>query len=54
MSAKLLLSRREAADTLGVSLRMIDSLLEADKLAVVRIGRRVLIPLERLQEFARQ
>jgi excisionase family DNA binding protein len=55
MSTKLLLSRREAGEMLGVSLRTIDSLLRTSKLVgAVRIGRRVLIPVERLQEFARQ
>jgi excisionase family DNA binding protein len=55
MSTKLLFSRREAGEMLGVSLRTIDSLLRTGKLAgSVRIGRHVLIPVERLQQFAAQ
>ena len=54
MSTKLLLSRGEAAEVLGVSVRTIDSLIKAGRMLAVRLGRRVLIPVEHLQEFARQ
>jgi len=49
---KLLLSRREAAEQLGLCTRSLDWLIETGRLAIVRIGRRVLIPAGKLQEFA--
>ena len=52
-SASLLVSKRDAAQTLGVCLRTIDNLLSAHELPARRIGRRVLIPRRALEKFAR-
>lgn len=52
-SASLLLSKRDAAQALGVSLRTVDNLLTARELPARRIGRRVLIPRSALEKFAR-
>ncbi len=51
---KLLFTRREAAQQLGISLRNLDELLAMKELAVRRIGRRVLIPRPALEAFARR
>lgn len=51
---KILLSRREAAAYLGISLRTLDSLLAARELASRRIGRRRLIERRLLEHFARR
>ena len=40
---KLLLSRREAAETLGVSVDTVANLLAAGELGAVRIGKSVLV-----------
>jgi len=50
--SKLLLSRYEAAEQLGLCTRSLDWLIETGKVAIIRIGRRVLIPAGKLQEFA--
>ncbi len=50
--SKLLLSRYEAAEQLGLCTRSLDWLIETGKVAIIRIGRRVLIPTAKLQEFA--
>ena len=52
--ASLLVSKRDAAHALGVSLRTVDDLLSARELPSRRIGRRVLIPLRALEQFARR
>ena len=51
--AKLLVSRREAAVIVSLSLRKIDSLLATKQLPFRKIGTRTLIPLSALQRFAR-
>ncbi len=51
---KYLLSRREAAQSLSISLRTLDSLIAAGKLTVRRIGRRVLIEPAELERFAQR
>jgi excisionase family DNA binding protein len=43
-SSKLLLTRREVAKTLGVSVDTVANLLTAGELKAVRIGNSVLIP----------
>ena len=53
MKLQVLLSKREAADALGVSLRMLDYLIARKELSVTRIGRRVLVLRKTVEEFAR-
>jgi excisionase family DNA binding protein len=54
MPDQILLSRREAARALSISLRTLDSLVSSKQLPVRRIGRRSLIPLAALEQFARR
>lgn len=49
----ILFSKQQAADALGVSLRTIDNLIATGQLKVTRIGKRVLISRETLEQFAR-
>jgi len=49
---KLLVTRREAAETLSLSIREVDRLVSTGKLNSRRVGRRRLIPLETLRRFA--
>jgi excisionase family DNA binding protein len=49
----LALSKMEAARMLGVSIRTIDRLIALKHLAVRRLGGRVLIPRNRLQNLLR-
>ena len=53
-TAKLLLTRHEAALVLSVSVRTLDSLLAQGELSTRRIGRRRLIPRSELERFARR
>jgi excisionase family DNA binding protein len=48
---KLLVTRKEAASLLSVSVQSIDKLVHRGKLRCVRVGKRLLIPPEALQEF---
>jgi excisionase family DNA binding protein len=48
------LSKSEAAQVLGVSLRTIDRLIAMKQLPVRRLGRRVLIPRTVLQDLLRR
>lgn len=50
---KLLCSKKETADALGVSLRTVDNLIGRKELGVRRVGRRVLIPAKELERFTR-
>lgn len=52
--AKLLCSKKEAADALGVSLRTVDNLIGRKELGVRRVGRRVLVPVVELERFTRR
>jgi len=52
--AKILNSKKETADALGVSLRTIDNLIVNKELAVRRVGRRVLVPTTELERFTRR
>ena len=52
-NAPLLVSKREAATTLSVSVRTIDNLIAAKQLAVRKIRRRTLIPYSALTALAR-
>jgi excisionase family DNA binding protein len=51
---KLLYSKKETADALGVSQRTVDNLIARKELAVRRVGRRVLVPLSELARFTRR
>ena len=53
MSDQILLSKRDSARLLSVSLRTVDNLIAHKRLVVRRVGRRVLIPRRALEEFAR-
>jgi excisionase family DNA binding protein len=50
----LLLTKRDAAHLLSVSLRTIDNLIAAKRLAVRRIGRRSLIPRQSIELLAKR
>ncbi|MBV9481921.1 MAG: helix-turn-helix domain-containing protein [Acidobacteria bacterium] len=52
--AKLLCSKKETAEALGVSLRTVDNLIDGKELAVRRVGRRVLIPVAEVERFTRR
>lgn len=54
MEPKLLYTRREAAELLSISLRLLDDLLATGELMSRRVGRRRLIPATALQAFARK
>ena len=51
---RLLLSRRETAQRLSVSVRMVDYAIAGGKLKTRRIGRRVLIPVAEVERFAQR
>jgi excisionase family DNA binding protein len=51
---KLLCSKKETADALGVSLRTIDNLIAGKELIIRRVGRRVLVPMTEIQRFTRR
>jgi excisionase family DNA binding protein len=50
----LLVSKKEAATTLGISLRSLEYLIARKELMSRRVGRRVLIPTSALEQFARR
>lgn len=50
---KLMLSRRQAAESLGISIRSLDYLIQRTELRARRIGRRILIPRTEVERFAR-
>jgi excisionase family DNA binding protein len=50
---RLLLSKKEAAQSLGTSLRSLEYLIARKDLVSRRVGRRVLIPASALEQFAR-
>ena len=54
MTEPLLLTRRDAAHLLSVSLRTIDNLIAAKRLTVRRIGRRSLIPRHSVELLAKR
>jgi excisionase family DNA binding protein len=51
---KFLVSKREAAIALGISVRTIDNLLACKELLARKVGRRTLIPVTELERFARR
>jgi excisionase family DNA binding protein len=48
----VLLSKRHAAEMMGISLRTLDDLINRKQLTVIRIGRRVLVPRKVLERLA--
>jgi excisionase family DNA binding protein len=54
MNEPILVSKKEAAQVLSVSLRTVDNLIAAKEPAVRRLGRRCLIPRAALEAFARR
>jgi excisionase family DNA binding protein len=50
---KLLYDKKDAAELLSISVRSIDYLIAEGQLRVRRVGRRVLIPYQSLQQFTR-
>ena len=52
-TAKILLTRHEAADALSISIRTLDTLLARRELQTRRVGRRRLIPRAELERFAK-
>jgi excisionase family DNA binding protein len=53
MKTQILLSKRDAAEALSVSLRTIDYLIASKQLAVTRIGKRVLVSRTALEHLPR-
>ena len=49
----ILLSRKHAASLLSISLRALDYLIERGEIRTRRIGKRVLIPRQEIERFAR-
>jgi len=54
MKTQILLSKQDAADALGISLRTVDHLIAGKRLPVMKIGKRVLVPRKALEQFAEQ
>jgi excisionase family DNA binding protein len=54
MNEMILVSKREAARALSISVRTLDNLIAAREIAVRRVGRRCLISRRTLEEFARR
>lgn len=50
---KILYTKREAAQLLSISLRSLDYLIVSHQLATRRIGRRVLVHRDSIEQFAR-
>jgi excisionase family DNA binding protein len=51
---KILVSKREAAFVLSLSVRTIENLISRKELVTRRVGRRTLIPVSSLEAFARR
>jgi excisionase family DNA binding protein len=52
--AKLLYSRRDAAEALSLSVRSVDYLITSGRLSTRRIGGKILIPASAVRRFARE
>jgi excisionase family DNA binding protein len=50
---RILFSRNESAQILGVSARTLTYAIDANRLSVIRLGRRTLIHRSELERFAR-
>lgn len=53
MADKLLYTKREAAQLLSISLRSLDYLITSQQIPTRRIGRRVLLQRDAIEQFAR-
>lgn len=53
-TTRLLVSKKEAAEALGLCVRTVDHLVAAKELAVVRVGKRVLVKYASLVAFTRK
>jgi excisionase family DNA binding protein len=53
MTDRLLLSKKEAATLLSISVRSVEYLVSKKELPARRVGRRVLIPFSGLLQFSR-
>jgi excisionase family DNA binding protein len=53
-SKKILVTKREAASALSVSVRTVENYVRSKELIARKIGRRTLIPLAALESFARR
>jgi excisionase family DNA binding protein len=51
-TSKILLTKREAAQLLSISLRCLDYLIVSQQLPTRRIGRRVLVHRDAIEKFA--
>jgi excisionase family DNA binding protein len=51
---KLLVSKKKAADVLDICVRKVEGLIASKELASIRIGRRRLIPVSALEQFAKK
>jgi len=51
-TTKFLITKRAAAESLGLSIRALEYLLAQKLLPSIRIGRRVLLPLSAVRRFA--
>jgi len=54
MSDRLLVSKRDAASLLSVSVRTIENLIAAKRLVARKLGRRTLIPRSAIEQLARR
>jgi len=54
MSDRLLVSKRDAASLLSVSVRTIENLIAAKRLIARKLGRRTLIPRSAIEQLARR
>lgn len=52
MPEQILLSKRQAAQALSISIRTLDKFISSGKVPVRKIGRRVLIPRASIEHFA--
>ena len=50
---RVLLSKKEAASMLSISVRALDYLIQRREIKIRRIGRRVLVPQKELEQFTR-
>lgn len=53
-TTKILVSKRDAAQLLSISLRSVEYLIARKELPTRRIGKRVLVPRAALEQFARR
>lgn len=51
---RILLSKKEAASMLSISVRALDYLIQRREIKIRRIGRRVLVPLREMEQFSRR